>query len=86
VDISRHRSKRVDLFREVEFDLVITVCDGAAENCPFWLGRGEVAHISFPDPAQARGTEDERLAVFRRVRDAIRAKVFYRLELHGRCE
>ncbi len=56
-------------------DLVITVCDDAAENCPVWLGRGKQAHISFPDPARATGTHEEVLQVFRSVRDDIADKV-----------
>jgi arsenate reductase len=55
--------------------LVITVCDDAAENCPVWLGQGQIAHLSFPDPAKATGSEEERLAVFRQVRDDIRRRV-----------
>ena len=54
------------------FAAVITVCDDAAENCPVWLGEGKRVHIGFPDPALATGSEDERLAVFRQVRDDIR--------------
>ncbi len=49
----------------------MTVCDDAAENCPVWLGKGKRVHLGFPDPAQATGTEDEILAVFRAVRDDI---------------
>jgi arsenate reductase (thioredoxin) len=76
IDISGNRSKSTDEFRYVGPDLVITVCDDAAENCPVWLGQGQVAHISFPDPAKASGSEAERLAVFRQVRDDIRQKIF----------
>jgi arsenate reductase len=72
IDISGHRSKSVDAFRGVEFDVVITVCDEAAENCPLWLGSGDVHHIGFPDPADASGSDEERLDVFRRVRDGLR--------------
>ena len=68
-------SKSADLFREIDFDLVITVCDDAAENCPLWLGVGKRAHLGFPDPAKAQGTDKEKLAVFRSVRDAIVQKV-----------
>lgn len=68
-------SKSVDLFRDERFDLVITVCDDAAENCPVWLGKGKKAHISFPDPAKATGTEMEVLGVFRQVRDDIREQI-----------
>jgi arsenate reductase len=75
IDISQNRSKSTDEFRATTFDLVVTVCDDAAEDCPAWLGSGPVEHISFPDPAQATGTDKERLAVFRQVRDDIRRKV-----------
>ncbi len=68
-------SQHTDEFRGVDFDLVITVCDSAAENCPVWLGAGKRVHISFPDPAKATGTEDEILAVFRQVRDDIETRV-----------
>ena len=68
-------SKHIDRFRDMDFDLVVTVCDDAAENCPLWLGKGKRVHLGFPDPAKATGTDDERLAVFRSVRDAIAQKV-----------
>ena len=63
------------MFRTVAFDRVITVCDHAAQNCPAWLGKGIVKHIGFPDPAKADGTEEERTAVFRQVRDGLREQV-----------
>lgn len=75
IDISQNRSKSADEFRYVGPDLVITVCDDAAEDCPAWLGQGQKAHLSFPDPAKASGSEEERLLVFRRVRDDIRQRV-----------
>ena len=53
------------------FDLVVTVCDDAAENCPVWLGKGRRVHLGFPDPAKATGSEEEVLAAFRTVRDDI---------------
>lgn len=68
-------SKGIDLFREEVFDWVITVCDDAAENCPVWLGKGKRAHIGFADPALAKGSEEERLAVFRVIRDEMREKI-----------
>jgi len=68
-------SKSVDHFRGLEFDIVITVCDDAAENCPVWLGKGKRVHIGFPDPAKAEGSEDQKMAVFRRVRDDIRIQI-----------
>lgn len=75
IDISDGESKHVDAFRSVHFDVVITVCDDAAENCPVWLGPGRVQHISFPDPARATGDREEKMTVFRRVRDDIRQHV-----------
>jgi arsenate reductase len=80
IDISEHESKPADVFRDRAFDLVVTVCNGAAENCPLWLGEGEVMHIGFPDPASATGTNEERLEVFRRVRDAIMWRVIEALQ------
>ncbi len=68
-------SKSTDQFREMDFDLVVTVCDDAAENCPVWLGKGNRVHLGFPDPAKAEGTDEEQLAAFRSVRDAIAQKV-----------
>ena len=68
-------SKSVSEFRDLPFDLVVTLCDDAAQNCPLWLGPGKREHLSFPDPAQARGAEDEILAAFRAVRDDIADKV-----------
>ena len=65
------RSKGVDEFRDAAFDLVVTVCDSAAEECPVWLGKGKRVHRDFPDPARAEGTDDEVMHVFRAVRDDI---------------
>ncbi len=69
------RSKPADEFRTMDFDLVVTVCDSAAEECPVWLGVGKRLHIDFPDPAKATGSEAERMNVFRAVRDDIRRQV-----------
>ena len=68
-------SKSTDQFRDMDLDLVVTVCDDAEENCPVWLGKGKRVHLGFPDPAKAEGTDEERLAVFRSVRDEIAQKV-----------
>jgi arsenate reductase len=73
-------SKSSDVFRGQEFDVVITVCDDAAENCPFWLGKGKRTHIGFADPAEATGTDEEILSVFRNVRDKIRQRVILFLQ------
>lgn len=78
--IHQGRSKPVDEFRQAEFDLVVTVCDSAAEECPVWLGRGARRHIGFPDPARATGTESEVMDTFRRVRDDIRRQVIPALQ------
>ena len=80
IDISSHRSKSVDEYRDTAFDRVVTVCDHAARNCPAWLGQGIVVHIGFPDPAAAAGSEEEQMAVFRHVRDGLRDQVLSYLE------
>jgi arsenate reductase len=71
----RGDSKSVAEFAGQQFDLVVTVCDEANEECPVWLGKGKRAHQGLPDPARAVGTEAERLAVFRQVRDEISEKL-----------
>ncbi len=73
IDISTQRSKSADAFRGVPFDLVITVCDDAAENCPVWLGQGQRVHIGFPDPAAA--PPDRQAEQFRSVRDALQQQL-----------
>ena len=73
IDIRHHRSKSVSEFASESFDYVITVCDTAAEACPVFPGPAQRIHWSLPDPAAATGSEDERLAIFRRVRDAVEA-------------
>jgi arsenate reductase len=69
------RSKHVDEFRDAAPDLVVTVCDSAAEQCPVWLGQGRRVHLGFPDPAKATGNEEEVMAAFRRVRDDIATQI-----------
>jgi arsenate reductase len=74
IDISGHRSKHVDKFEGQQFDFVITVCDNAKESCPVFFGAAKKLHHSFDDPPPAsEGTEAERMAIFRRVRDELRA-------------
>jgi arsenate reductase (thioredoxin) len=75
IDIRAHRSKHLDEFLQQPFDYVITVCDNAAETCPLFPGPARRIHWSFPDPAAVAGSEAERLASFRQVRDAIEAQL-----------
>jgi arsenate reductase len=77
------QSKAVDRFRGEAFDVVITVCDDAAENCPLWLGQGQRVHIGFPDPAKAVGSPEEQIVVFRQVRDDIRSRILGYLESYS---
>jgi arsenate reductase (thioredoxin) len=72
IDIAGHRSKSVDEFVGQEFTYVITVCDNANESCPIFPGKTQRIHWSFEDPAHLPGTEEERVAAFRRIRDQIR--------------
>ncbi len=73
IDISGHRSKHVDELAEQPFDYVVTVCDSARESCPVFFGGAKKLHRDFADPAALTGSEEERLALFRRVRDELRA-------------
>jgi arsenate reductase len=73
-------SKSISEFMGKDFDLIITVCDNAAQDCPVWLGKGNRLHMSFSDPAQVKGTEAEVLAAFRHVRDQIRSRIIPFLE------
>ena len=75
IDISGHSSKLVDEFTNQKFDYVITVCDNANEQCPVFPGETKRIHWSFDDPATAKGSDEERLSVFRRVRDEIRHRL-----------
>jgi arsenate reductase len=73
IDVSGHRSKHVDEFEGQKFDYVITVCDNAKESCPVFFGGAKHLHQNFDDPAEMDGSEEERLARFRRVRSELRA-------------
>jgi arsenate reductase len=75
IDISGQRSKHLDEFRAQPFDYVITVCDSAAETCPVFPGRARRIHWSFSDPAAVAGSDAERQAAFRQVRDAIEVRL-----------
>jgi arsenate reductase len=68
-------SKHANVFRQMPLDLVVTVCDDAAANCPVWLGQGKRVHLGFPDPAKAVGNDEQITAVFRQVRDDIARRV-----------
>ena len=74
IDISAHTSKHLDKFLQREVHTVITVCGNADQACPIFPGQAEKHHWPFDDPAKAMGSEEEIRAVFRRVRDEIRAK------------
>lgn len=73
IDISSHRSKDVREFAGQQFDFVLTVCDNGKENCPVFTGPALRIHEAFEDPATVEGSERERLAAFRRVRDQLRS-------------
>jgi len=75
IDISTHRPRHLSKITNQPFDWVITVCDRIKEDCPTWPGAREVTHWAFADPAQATGTEEERLVIFRRVRDEISRRI-----------
>jgi arsenate reductase len=62
---------------------VVTVCDAASEECPFWLGKGKRVHHSFRDPIHARGTDEEVLQAFRNVREAMENEIIALLETYG---
>jgi len=75
IDISGHRSKSVDEYLGQKLDWVITVCDQARENCPVFPGVEQTGHWSVEDPSSATGDEEQRLQVFRRVRDDLRNRI-----------
>lgn len=75
IDISQQTSKSMDHLINQEFDYIITLCDDAAKSCPAFCGEGKHLHWPFEDPAGANGTIDNRLAVFRKVRDGIKKRI-----------
>ena len=83
IDISAGRPERVEVYLDQRWDLVITVCDSAKESCPVFPRPVEQVHISFPDPADAEGGEEERMELFRNVRDAIREQLLPEVERRG---
>lgn len=83
IDISSHTAKGIEAFASTPpMDLVVTVCDEAAETCPFFPNAHWQVHWGFPDPSRTEGNEEERLAVFRSIRDRIDAKIIQFLEQH----
>ncbi len=72
IDISKHTSNNVDEYIGIPFDYIITVCDNANENCPYFPGNAQRFHQNFPDPAKATGTPEEIMDEFARVRDMIK--------------
>jgi len=75
IDISKYKSKHIDLFLYEKFDYIITVCDNAKESCPTFPGNTEFIHWSLNDPASVEGTKEEKLIAFRKTRDEINNKV-----------
>jgi arsenate reductase len=75
IDLRGHSSKTLDRYLDERWDYVITVCDNANERCPLFPGAAARVHWSFDDPSAVTGTEDDRLAGFRRVREAIRTQL-----------
>ncbi len=84
VDLSSHRSKSVDEYRDASFDYVITVCDNANESCPLFAGKAERIHWSFEDPAAVDGGEETRLGSFRTIRDQIAGRLLWFVDSTGR--
>lgn len=72
IDISAHTSNNIDEYKDIEFDFLITVCDHAKENCPYFPTDAQKFHENFPDPAKAIGTESEIMNKFREVREMIK--------------
>jgi arsenate reductase len=83
VDISAARPKHWAPFLDQRWDLVVTVCDSARESCPLFPGATEQIHVSFPDPILAEGNEEERMAVYRQVRDDIHTRLLPEIARHG---
>ena len=73
INISNYSSNHIDEYLTQEIDLILTVCDNAKEICPIFPNRTDFIHFSFDDPANAKGSDDEKLIVYRRVRDEINA-------------
>lgn len=72
IDISKHTSNNVNEYANIEFDLILTVCDNARERCPYFPSKAKKVHHNFPDPAKAKGSEEEIKNEFRNVREEIK--------------
>jgi arsenate reductase (thioredoxin) len=83
IDIASGKPEHVNAFPDEPWDLVVTVCDSAQESCPVFPRRVEKIHVSFFDPAVAEGAEDEKMTVFRRVRDEIRERLVPEVRRRG---
>jgi len=77
IDISAQRSNHLEEYGEEGFDYIVTLCDHAAKNCPLFPGEGERIHKAFTDPAAAEGSREEKLEMFRRVRDEIKEFILF---------
>jgi arsenate reductase len=84
IDISQHTSNNVNEYSNESFDYVITVCDSAKENCPYFPATVKTFHQNFPDPAKATGTEEEIMAAFRHTREMIKTYIreFIKANVH----
>ena len=74
-DISSYQSKSLEQYQGEDFDLVVTVCDNAKDSCPVFTGAKKTIHTPFDDPADAEGSEEEQMVLFRRVRDEIKQNI-----------
>ncbi len=86
IDIGTQQSKAVESLAGESFDLVVTVCDQAREQCPLFPGKVEVLHVGFEDPGKASGTEEEIMGVFRQVRDEMRMQLIPLLREKSKVE
>lgn len=75
IDISKHTSNNINEYLDIDFDYVITVCDNAKESCPYFPTKAVKLHYNFPDPAKAKGTDEEVMEQFREVREMIRTYI-----------
>jgi len=82
IDISNHTSNNIDEYTAIDFDLILTVCNNAEQNCPYFHSKALRFHYNFPDPAKAKGTEEEILQEFRANREMIKAYCEKFLKIH----